>query len=483
MFSFIKRYKVVIIILVVVIIALLVFLNSKGNGNGDSILVSRGELVRTVELSGKVVPVDDVDLGFEVAGTVSHAYKKVGDRVEVGDVIAELDQSGTRADLLKAEADLAAAKAELAKLSGGNELQAKVDNSKTSVAQNIIDAYTDADDAIYNKIDQFFEDPRSPNPKILFSFDDYALRNKINEGRVRIGLLLTDWKTRVSNLSFGTYTEADLEKAKTNLREISLFLDDVARAVNSFKTSTSVTQTMIDKYKTDVGTARQNVNAAAAILISGEDDYSSTISDVPVQVAKVASAQANVANYQSRLAKMTLRSPIAGVVSKQDAKTGESVSGNTILVSIISSDYKIEAYIPEVSIAGVMLGAKAKVTLDAYGDEVVFDAQVIHIDPRETIKDGVSTYKTEFAFTTPDERIRSGMTSNISIEILRTGEVLYVPSRTVITDNGKKKVFVKVSDKETVEREITAGITDSKGNVEILSGLELGESVLANPKK
>lgn len=482
MFSFIKRHKVAFIGAVAVLVIVVFVINRNGNGNYKTVPVSRGEFVRTVELAGKVVPLEDVDLAFEVSGTVARAPYKVGDRVSAGEVVVELDQAGTRADLLKAEADLAGALAELGRLSGTTDVQTKVDNSKTTITQNILDAYTDADDAIYNKIDQFFEDARTANPKIVFSFDDYALRNKVNDGRVRIGLLLADWKKRVSTLSLVNYTEADLEQAKSILRDISLFLDDVARAVNSFKPSPSITQTLIDKYKTDTATARQNINAAAATLITGQETYSATVSDVSIQNAKVASARANVANYQARLGKMVLRSPIAGVIAKQEATVGESASANITLVSIISDGYMIEAYVPEVSIAGVVVGARAKVTLDAYGDEVVFDAEIAHIDPRETIKDGVSTYKIDLVFTGADARIRSGMTSNISIETLRKANAVYVPQRSVQSVDSTKKVFIPLPDGGVEERTIMTGELDSKGNIEVVSGLQGGEQVFLDPK-
>lgn len=482
MLSFIKNHKIKLVIGLVLFVVIALAFNAKGNGSSEVVTVTRGELVRTVELSGKVVPTEDVDLAFEVTGTVSRTYKKVGDKIVVGEIIAELDQSSTRADFLKAQADLVAARAELAKLSGGSELQAKVENSKTSVVQNILDAYTDADDAISNKVDQLFEDARTANPKIVSSFDDYALKTRINETRVRISTLFTNWKPRVSILSVSTYTESDLDLAKTNLREIASFLDDVARAVNSFKTNPSVSQTLIDKYKTDVAAARQNVNAASASLISGEESYSATLSDVPVQVARVSAAEANVANYQARLSKMALRSPISGILTKQDAKAGEAVSANASLVSIISGEYKIEAYVPEVSVAGIVVGAKAQVTLDAYGQEVAFGATVSHIDPRETIRDGVSTYKIDLLFDTPDSRVLSGMTTNISIETLRKSNVVLVPGRAIKVKNGKKFVSAKIGEKEVVEMEIKTGLSDSSGNIEVLSGVSANDVILLEPK-
>jgi multidrug efflux pump subunit AcrA (membrane-fusion protein) len=119
MLSFIKRRKIAIIIaIVLVIIAIFAFRARTGNGH-ETVVVLRGELIRTVELAGKVTPMEEVDLSFEVGGTVARAYKKVGDKISAGETIAELDRSSTNADLLKAEADLLAARAELARRRAG----------------------------------------------------------------------------------------------------------------------------------------------------------------------------------------------------------------------------------------------------------------------------------------------------------------------------------------------------------------------------
>lgn len=483
MLSFIQRRKVLIIIAVIVIVIVIFAFNARAKNGYEIVQASRGDLVRTVELAGKVVPEDDADLAFEASGTVARVYKRVGDKVAAGEVIAELDKSSTNADLMKAQADLDAARAELMKLEGGAALDAKIANARKSLVQNIIDAYTDADDAVYNKVDQFFEDPRTPNPEIIFSFDDYELRNRINATRVIVGNMLADWKARTANLSVTTYAETDLERAKSYLREISLFLDDVARAVNAFKPSTTVTQTQIDKYRTDVAAARSNVNSAAASLISGETGLTADVSDVPVQAARVAAAEATVANYAARLAKMTLRSPISGIVARQDAKAGEAVSANTVVASVISEGIEMEAYVPEVSVAGVTSGATAKVTLDAYGDSVVFDAGVVHVDPRETVRDGVSMYKIELEFSSPDERIRPGMTSNIVIETMRKPGALILPERAVLDEDGAKKVLVKDAEGNVSEREIQAGLSDTSGGIEVLGGITDADAVVLNPKK
>ncbi|MEN9622017.1 MAG: hypothetical protein RLZZ67_451 [Candidatus Parcubacteria bacterium] len=481
MMSFIKTKKTPIIIALVLIVIVMIAWSAKGSSNLETVQAVKGDLVRTVEVSGKVVPVDDADLAFEVGGTVSAVYKKVGDKVYAGKVLVELDQSGTQADLLKAQADLEVARAELAKLSGGADIQAKITNSKTSVIQNIVEAYTNANDAVLNKVDQFFEDPRTQNPKITYAFKDLILKDRVNSQRIVAGEVLSKWKVLVSGLMVNSYTVRDLDLAKAYLKTIGLFLDDVSLAVNSFETNSGLSQVTIDKYRSDVAAARQNVNTAAGTLISAGQGLTDNVSDLPVQSARVSGAEATVANYRAKLGKMVLKSPLTGVVSKQDAKAGESVAPNVVVSAVISPDYKVEAYVPEVSVAGVMVGAKAKVTLDAYGKDSVFDTVITRIEPRETIRDGVSTYKIELAFSTPDVRIRSGMTSNISIETLRKENVLLLPSRALVTKNGVKTVSVKGADKKVITQTVEVGSLDSKGNAEILSGLTTEDVVLLNP--
>jgi RND family efflux transporter MFP subunit len=483
MLSFIKRRKIALIIVFVVVVALFIGFNAGGNGDKETSVVSRGELVRNVELAGKVVPVKEADLSFEVGGTVARVYKEVGESVVAGETVVSLDIAATQADLMKAEADLAAARAELAKLQGGNNPIALITNSKTDVIQAIVDAYTQADDAVYNKVDQVFDDPRSLAPEILFAFDDVVLRDRINNARFLTGDMLIKWKASVSKLTPATYTDMDLRAAKENLRMVTSFLNDVSAAVNDFETNSFLTQTMIDGYKSSVSTARQNINTVSAGIIQAEQGFLADLSDAPVQAARVLAAEATVANYEARIAKMVIKSPISGIVSKQDAKVGEVLSANSQVVSVISADRKIEAYVPEVSVAGISLGAPAIVTLDAYGDDVRFDAKISRIDPRETVRDGVSTYKVELVFNTPDERARSGMTTNISIESMRKSDVLMIPERAVLRDGDVRKVLVKGSDEQVKEIEIKTGVSDTEGNIEIISGLEEGDIVLINPVK
>jgi HlyD family secretion protein len=200
----------------------------------------------------------------------------------------------------------------------------------------------------------------------------------------------------------------------------------------------------------------------------------STESDIAAAKAEVESAQAN-------LAKTLVVAPFGGVVTKMDAKVGEIVSPSTSEISMQSDGlFEVETYIPEISIARVAKGDHASTTLDAYGSAIAFPSVVVSVDPAETVKDGVPTYKTTLSFLLPDARIRSGMTANVTIQTGILRDAIVIPSG-AITSTGSAS-YVSVTDGKTTEkRAVTTGIAPSLGQIQILTGLSSGDTILLTP--
>ncbi|MDO8559015.1 MAG: efflux RND transporter periplasmic adaptor subunit, partial [bacterium] len=183
-------------------------------------------------------------------------------------------------------------------------------------------------------------------------------------------------------------------------------------------------------------------------------------------------------NYQAQISKTIIRSPINGTITGQDAKVGEIISADVSLVSIISAgNFEIEANIPESDIAKVKIGDNAQVTLDAYGQDVVFQVKVLKIDPAETVIEGVPTYKVTLYFNEKDDRLKSGMTANIDIFTAEVKDVIAIPQRAILSDNGKKTVKI-IKGKDIQEIEVKIGLKGTDGNAEILQGLNEGDKVI-----
>ncbi len=510
--SFFRRHKAIFIFLVIVLLAggaAAHYLRPKPPVY-EFVAVERRDIKQEVSVTGRVKPSAEASLAFERGGRVSRVYVKVGDRVQAGSVLAELENADAVAKIDEAKARLLSEEAKLRQLKQGTRSE-EIDVQKTKVANAKIafentkkslltvmdDAYTKSDDAIRNKADKFFTNPRSANPQITLSLNDFKLQNAFETSRADIEKMLAVWGVETE-----TADASALAAIKERLGTIKTFLDKAALALSVAVPGSNITQAAIDGYKTDISTVRTNINTALSALDSAEQSFRvaesnvtleestlafkkapTEINTVSVQEAVIAQVQASIRSLEAEAAKFLLRAPISGTITRQDIKQGEIVSPNVPLFSIISqSNLEIEAFIPEADIAKIHIGDNASTTLDAYGDTVIFPATIVSIDPAETLIEGVATYKTTFQFRGNDARIKSGMTANIDILTEQKLGRLALPQRQLIRK--ENSVFAQVLENAIVtDVPVQTGLRGSDGYVEIVSGLSEGEQVVVPTNK
>lgn len=507
-FFFRKR---ILIPLVLIVAGLIWYFSSNSNNKAETILtVQPSTFLQDVAVTGKVVPAKNVDMGFETSARVSKVYVSVGDSVKQGQILASVSNGDQQAIVAQRQAQVDAQAAKLAQAQKGSRpeditiAQTSVDGAKTTYAQSlqslvdqIKDSYSKVDDAVRSKADQLFKDPRTINPDVI-SFDSYVLRQSVNSQRLAIGEMLTAWSSSISNLSTDNYSSTYLSEARTNLATARRFLNDLGTGVSSLVTSAAIPQTTIDKYTSDISSARTSIGASISALESAQQAYlgsqtaykqaqdqlalkkaGSTPEEIATQAANLQSARADLQSAQALLYKTNIVAPFDGLITKVDTKEGEIASINANVISLISaSTYEVDSYISENDIAKIKVGQPAKVTLDAYGKDVVFDAAVVEVDPAETVLDGVSTYKTKLQFTVNDPRIKSGMTANITIQTAEKPDTLVVPQQALFLTGGEKMVTVVQANGSRVDKPVVTGGINDSGDIEIISGLSIGDKVV-----
>ena len=479
-----------------------------------TLTVVKRDIAQKVSVTGRVKSVSDVALAFEKSGRVSRVYHEVGAEVKPGDALVSLENADLYAQLQQTQAAVKVQQAKLDALKAGSaasdiriaeiyviNAKAALEDTRRAAGDALTAAQTNADDALHNKVDAFFSNPRTSTPQFNPQTDG-QLRTSIQGARVGQDDALIAWKSLLSQMS------VDLEKvafptyftdAKTRLSTLKMLVDYIAEAVNALSSGTGLTQTTIDTYKAAILAARtailtpqaaitsaeQALRAAEATLALKQSQYDQAKAparseDIRAQEANVESASASEAAAYAALEKTILRSPIVGVVTAKNIEVGEIVPANTAAVSVISRGvYKIEASVAESDIANVRVGNKADVTLDAYQD-AHFDAVVTAVDPAEVIIEGVPTYKVTLNFVNKDERIRSGMTANTDIITAEVKGAILVPSRSLYSKDGKRYVKVNGADGVVVERAVEVGIKDGEGNTQIVSGVNEGDVVVTS---
>ncbi|MDD5710952.1 MAG: efflux RND transporter periplasmic adaptor subunit [Candidatus Colwellbacteria bacterium] len=456
--------------------------------------VIRKDIISIVDVTGRVKPSERVDIALERSGKVARINVAVGESVQKGTLILSAAGADLYASLAEAQANLEIEQLELEEASRTGSVDWS--NAQDQLMDSIEDGFVKTDDAIRDKADQFFHndgDFKRFGAELsadgsIFDFDA-SLYEKLDLSSARNKLtdILEDWRTSNENLD-DTALETAASQAEQNLVTAQTFLNDLANVVNSYNSATSDYAVTISSYRTDLSSARTSVNTALSSLRSAEQSYLSTkamtisegsdLQEVLLQEQRVKNAEAQVNAVYAEIEKSSVRAPFDGIVTKIDAEMGETLSAGSPVVSMMSiSQFEIETFVPEADIAGVALGNKAEVTLDAYDSDTVFGAYASFIDPAETMVEGVATYKVLLSFDEEDERILSGMTANVDIITDTRLNALSIPQRAVIEKDGQRYVRV-ISGEETKEVGVRTGLKGFDGDIEILEGLNEGDQIV-----
>ncbi len=446
--SFFQGKLVYVVVVLVALVAIGIFV-SGGNGNGlDTLVVTRGNFVSQVSVSGKVLQDSDASLGFASSGRVGKIFVQENDVVRAGQTLAQLEIGDLLAEL--------------------KIKQSSYKTSDTDLESDVINAYrTLLSEGLILVPDSEDYDMEYPDITGIY---------KGEEGQYKIIISRRDVTSSDFYLStFG------LEKTKVLINSNSptpigtkgLYLNFDGLNLEDYDDTIwylDIPNKASSEYVTNYNTYQKAKNRFDASLKGVSEDSSSAI------------AKAEIEKINAEIRKNTIYAPFSGVITSVTKDAGETANTNEAIVSMIGTDiFQIEVFVPEVNVAQIALDQQARVTLDAYGPDVLFDAIIFAIDPGETVRDGVSTYKTKLKFSEFDDRIRSGMTANVNIITFEKPDALTVPSGVVFEKEGVK--YVQIKNINGIEdREVTTGLVSASGQVEILSGISEGDEVLLNPK-
>jgi multidrug efflux pump subunit AcrA (membrane-fusion protein) len=442
-----------------------------------------GTLTRTIDLTGKVVPADEVDLGFASAGRISSISVVEGQKVSRGQVLATLDSSEVDASLRQAIAERNVSETESSSLSG------KLDTQKRDAYNAIQKALNTSVTQIKTNTDTLLNDPQSAKPKFKYAIRDYNFQQSLSQQRVDVGNTLESWTKEVSTLSPEIVTMEDLQLASRNLNQISEYLRGVSTSLSDVEPTVSVPETTLSEYKALVTNARSAVDSAISNVSTAQENLRSTGSELPVQQAKITAASASIDKYNAQRNNFVIIAPFEGVVVGVDATAGETISSNEPIISLMSnSSVEIEVFVPEIYMKDLGVNDPARITFEALGEDFVVGATVVYVESRGVERNGIVTYKTTLSLAVDSLDIKSGMTALIEIDTLVVENLLLIPKSSVqlvdkvVTDvnNIKAKVKILEDNGDVVEKEIVIGRNDSAGLVEVISGLEVGQKVVVS---
>lgn len=174
---------------------------------------------------------------------------------------------------------------------------------------------------------------------------------------------------------------------------------------------------------------------------------------------------------------LTLVSPVDGIVLEKHVNDGQRVAPGALLYRLADlSEVWVEGDVFEQDIQFVRVGSLAHIEVAAYPGEhlmgeVSFVYPVIDVSSR--------TNRVRVTLANPDARLKPGMFATIFFDAAVDGEVVAVPIDAVMVTGERNLVFVRDAEAMLQPREVALG-PEAAGFVQILAGLEPGETIVAS---
>src|SRR5215208_2763401 len=357
--------------------------------------IERGNLRNTVTATGTLQAVTTVQVGSQASGTISALYADFNSVVKKGQVVAQLDPSTAQAQVNQARANLEQARASLA------NARAAVVNSRAGVSDAQARSLA-ARSTVQNN--QAGVSGAEANVAVLKAQQDDAL-----------SLL----KQQESLLKAGVIAQRDYEVAQTAYRTAQARYNQAVAQLNQAKL-------------TEQSASSAGIAQSQAAIEQSQAQVQQSQAQVQQAAAQVQQAQAALSLAEVNLSHTTIASPIDGIVVSRDVNVGQTVAASLSAPTLFTiandlTQMQVIANIDQADIGLVEQAKSVKFSVDAFpGKE--FEGKIAEMRLNPVNVQNVVTYNVVINVDNPEQKLKPGMTANLTITIDERNNVLKVPN-------------------------------------------------------
>mgnify|MGYP003059101938 FL=1 len=166
----------------------------------------------------------------------------------------------------------------------------------------------------------------------------------------------------------------------------------------------------------------------------------------------------------------------SGLITEVGFSEDEYLETTGVLISYATSDtMTVSVDVSEEDVVTMKVGDSVTLAFTAYEDET-YEGIIQSITTTATSRDTATvSYPVVISIQGDTSKLYEGMTADVTFITEATdAEVIYVPRKAIVEENGKYYIYKKEQD-EYVLSPIETGFTDGE-NVEIISGLDKDET-------
>ena len=494
-----KWLKRLVIALVVLAAAWFLFLRPKGDTQtGVGVLytptaVTVQDLTVAVAGSGAVTPIESYQVSALTSGEILDAPFEVGDWIEKGDLLYQLDASDAQASIQQAQLSLRQAQLSYDDLAAGLSPSA----SAAGVVQTV---HVQKGDLV---------SPGTPIADITdtstmlltlpFQSADAAQLSAGQSAQVTIAGTLEVLSGTVESVS-----TADLVGTGGALvRQVSIRVPNPGALTTEHSATAAVgdiacagsgtfqansRQTVVAQGSGEITavyvTAGSQVAAGDTLAAIGGDTADSALANAAIAVEN---AQLSLQRAQDALDSYTITSPISGTVIEKNYKAGDKLGGmdsGALAVIFDLSSLKLQMDVSELDIAQVQAGQDVEITAKALPGQT-FLGQVERVSINGSTTNGFTNYPVtvivqDYGDLKPGTNVSASIRCEtvtgalcVPVSAVERGDTVLVPGEGALSEDGS----TVVDPSKLEERPVVLGISDGT-YIQITAGLEEGETVL-----
>lgn len=445
------------ILLIVVLAAIgggaYLYLQNKSQANQQTnyqtATVTQGSIAETVSTSGSVRAAKSAEVDWQTSGQVNSVDVQVGQTVQSGQQLAQLDPNTVSSSVLDAQQTLVNAQNNLQVLETSTLTTTQSEQALANAQKNVVLAQV----AI-----NFLQKPTNGDAvtiaqdkaKLQIAQQNYlALRHSIVTNPVKPNAVMKQKEIlqKVADLQAIQTAEANLNWAQEHA-------------------TTS-----------EIAVAQGNLAVAQAQLADAQRTYNEVKNGVQPQ--DIAAAKAAVTAAQATVNEINLMAPISGTITEIDTQPGSVVSAGTVGARIDDLSYMdVDVIVSEVDINKVSVGQPVQMIFTAVPNKT-YDGKVISVGTVGSSASGVVNFPVTVQLTNADSQINPGMSAIVNIAVAQDNNVLLVPNQAVHTFAGKSTVTL-LSQGQLTQVPVTVGITNNTTSEVSSSQLKAGDVVVLN---
>ncbi|WP_414518935.1 efflux RND transporter periplasmic adaptor subunit [Nostoc sp. PCC 9305] len=412
-----------------------------------------------ITASGKVVPVQSVNISPKNPGVLSRLYVEQGDRIQQGQILARMDSAGIEAQRSQYRANLAQSQAQLAQAIAGSRPQ-EITQAKARLAQSQA---------------QLAAAKAGNRPQEIAQS-----QSQVDAAQARVNYTSEQVKRYEYLYKEGAEKKQLLDQAISDDKSARANLEEAKKRFSLVQSGTR---------SEEIDQRQAAVNEARAALVLLEDGTRSE--EIAQRQAAVASAEAQLKGVQVQLEDTIIRAPLSGIVTQKYAEPGAfvtpttsastSASATSSSIVAVARGLEILAQVPEADLGRIKQGQQVEIVADAYPDRV-FKGHVRLIAPEAVVEQGVTSFQVRVALDTGIDKLRSGLNVDLTFLGDRVNNALVLPTVSIVTEKGKTGVLVPDAKNKPQFREVTVG-AQIQDQTQILGGVKEGDRIFVNPPK